>query len=331
MPRDKKTDGLPRVAVCAGDRCGVGPEVSLSAVRDEQVLAACRPVLFWHAGPDRPPDLADVVVVGRGDASPARAAIACLEAAVDAVLGGDAAALVTAPVSKERTAAVLPDFRGHTEWLALRASVDPRHVAMIFSGPRVRTACATRHVALSAVPAALSPAHVAWAGLLLWGHLHWELGITSPRLAVCGLNPHASDGGILGDEEARVVAPAVSCLRDAVARLGGSGRIAGPVAADAAYRDHVLGRHDGVLAMFHDQATIAAKLADPFLGVNYTAGLPFVRTSPDHGTADDLAGTGRADHRSMREAFLLAARIASCRAGLRHRLDELRAALQPPA
>ncbi|MBW2263817.1 MAG: 4-hydroxythreonine-4-phosphate dehydrogenase PdxA, partial [Deltaproteobacteria bacterium] len=148
-----------------------------------------------------------------------------------------------------------------------------------------------------------------------------------PRLAVCGLNPHASDGGIMGDEEERVIAPAVAALRGAVARLGGKGELVGPVAADAAYRDHVLGRHDGVLAMFHDQATIAAKLADPFLGVNYTAGLPFVRTSPDHGTADDVAGTGRADHRSMREAVLLAARIVSCRSGLRRRLDELRAAL----
>jgi 4-hydroxythreonine-4-phosphate dehydrogenase len=328
MPGDKKTDGLPRVAVSAGDSRGVGPEVSLAAVRDPRVLAACRPVLYWHAGLDRPRDAGDVVVCGRGDAGPARAALDCLEASVDAVRAGEAAALVTAPVSKERTAAVLPGFRGHTEWLAGRASVDESDVVMIFSGPRVRTACVTRHVALSAVPGSLSIRDIAWSGLLLWGHLHWELGIASPRLAVCGVNPHASDGGILGHEEERVIAPAVDDLRAAVSRLGGATDLVGPVAADAAYREHVLGRHDGVLAMFHDQATVAAKLADPFLAVNLTAGLPFVRTSPDHGTADDLASTGRADHRSMREAILLAARIASCRSGLRHRLDDLRAALR---
>jgi 4-hydroxythreonine-4-phosphate dehydrogenase len=205
--------------------------------------------------------------------------------------------------------------------------VDARDVVMIFSGPRVRTACVTRHLPLAEVPGSLTRRDVAWAALLLWGHLRWELGIESPRLAVCGLNPHASDGGILGDEEERVVAPAVADLRDALVRLGEGGEIVGPAAADAAFRDHALGRHDGVLAMFHDQATIPAKLADPFLGVNYTAGLPFVRTSPDHGTADDLAGTGRADPRSMREALLLAARIASCRSGLRSRLEQLRSLL----
>lgn len=328
MPGDKKTEARPMVAVSAGDAAGVGPELSLAAVRDGDVLDACRPVLFWPAGVDRQDGGIEVVEAGREGEEPARAAVACLEAALGAVRGGGAAALVTAPVSKERTAAFLPGFRGHTDWLAGRESLDPRDVVMIFSGPRVRTACVTRHVALSEVPGLLSARDIAWAGLLLWGHLRWELGIGSPRLAVCGLNPHASDGGILGDEEERVIGPAVASLREAVARLGGGGELVGPVAADAAYRDHVLGRWDGVLAMFHDQATVAAKLADPFLGVNYTAGLSFVRTSPDHGTADALAGTGRADPRSMREAILLAARIASCTDGLRHRLDGLRTLLR---
>ncbi|MBW2263669.1 MAG: 4-hydroxythreonine-4-phosphate dehydrogenase PdxA, partial [Deltaproteobacteria bacterium] len=214
---DKKTEGLPRVAVCAGDSLGVGPEVSLAAVRDARVLSVCRPVLFWHAGLDGPRDAGDVVVVGERGASPAQAAITCLEAGLDAVCGGEASALVTAPVNKERMAAVLPGFRGHTEWLADRASTGARDVVMIFSGPRVRTACVTRHVALSDVPGRLTPGDVTWSALLLWGHLRWELGIESPRLAVCGLNPHASDGGIMGDEEERVIAPAVAALRGAVA------------------------------------------------------------------------------------------------------------------
>jgi 4-hydroxythreonine-4-phosphate dehydrogenase len=303
--------------------------VSLAAVRDERVLACCRPVLFWPGGVDLPHDAGEVVTVGQGTGDPARGAIACLEAALDAVRAGRASALVTAPVSKERTAAVLPGFRGHTEWLAGRAGVEERDVVMIFSGPRVRTACVTRHLPLLEVPGRLEAGDVAWAALLLWGHLRWELDVPAPRLAVAGLNPHASDGGILGDEEERVIVPAVAAVRDALARLGEEGTVSGPAAADAAYRDHVLGRHDGVLAMFHDQATIPAKLADPFLGVNVTAGLPFVRTSPDHGTADDLAGTGRADHASMREAMLLASRIAAHTRGLRARLEELRAALHP--
>lgn len=330
MAGNKKTDedSLPRVAVSVGDPSGIGPEVAAAAARDEAVRRACRPVLFWPRSL-APPDVdAELVEVGGREDPSGAAALASLEGALDAVTRGGLEAMATAPMSKERTAAVEPGFTGHTEWLARRSGLDPREVVMIFTGPRVRTACVTRHVPLSEVPSLLDGRDVAWASVLLHAHLHHELGIERPRIAVAGLNPHASDGGLLGAEERTIIAPAVDRARRVLARLREGGTITGPLAADGAFRDHVLGVHDAVLGMFHDQATIASKIADPFLGVNTTAGLPFVRTSPDHGTADALAGSGRADPGSMRQALLLAARLAVRSGALRHRLEELREALR---
>lgn len=324
MPGNKKSDCV--VAVSVGDPAGIGPEVAVAAARNESVLASCRPVLFWPRGVDGPGEGIESMAVGEQGDGPAASAMASLEAATEAVMSGTCQALVTAPLSKERVAQIVPGFTGHTDWLAERAGVRPEDVVMIFSGPRVRAACVTRHVALSRVPGILDGGQVAWATLLVWGHLRWDLGLEAPRVAVCGLNPHASDGGLMGREEEEIVAPAVDRAREAVSRLGG-GSISGPVAADGAFRDHVLGKTDGVVAMYHDQATIAAKLADPFRCVNTTAGLPFVRTSPDHGTADDIAGTGSADPGGMREAVLAAARLASREGALRHHLDSLRSVL----
>jgi 4-hydroxythreonine-4-phosphate dehydrogenase len=247
--------------------------------------------------------------------------------AVCAVQQGRADALVTAPVHKGRMAEVVPGFSGHTEWLARRAGADPADVLMVFSGERVVTACVTRHVPLSRVAGELDERRIARAAVLLWGHVRYDLGRASARLAVCGVNPHASDGGLLGGEEARVIAPAVARAARAVEELDGRGSVTGPVAADAAFRAHVGGRYDAVLAMYHDQATVAAKLADPFRSVNVSVGLPFVRTSPDHGTADDIASSGGADPSSMETALLLAARIAARTGGTCARLDEIRRVL----
>jgi 4-hydroxythreonine-4-phosphate dehydrogenase len=271
----------PRIAVSLGDPDGVGPELARAAARSERVLDVCEPVLF-PGGP-----------------------LESLEAAVSAVERGECRALTTAPLSKERMGRLVPGFTGHTEWLAERAGLSPTDVVMIFSGPRVRTACVTRHVALGQVPSSLDASRIVRTTVMLRDHLDRGLGIEAPRIAVCGLNPHASESGLMGDEEERVIAPAVTRARGEV----GPGEVVGPVAADAAFREHVLGRYDGVVAMYHDQATIAAKVVDPFRGVNVTAGLPWVRTSPDHGTADDIAGTGKADPTSMVEALVLAARL----------------------
>lgn len=316
-----------RLAVSVGDTRGVGPEVAVRASLSAHVLSVCTPVLFWPRALGGPPEDLECRLVGEKEDSPARAALASLGAALEDVRGGNCHGLVTAPVNKERMASVVPGFTGHTDWLAYRTGVDPADVLMIFSGPKVVTGCVTRHVPLSDVPASLTTGRVAFCALLLWGHLRYHMGLTGPRVAVCGLNPHASDGGLLGDEERTVIEPAVHRASGALERLGEGGSIAGPLAADAAYRAHVMGDLDGVLAMYHDQATVAAKIADPFVSVNLSAGLPLVRTSPDHGTADDVAGTGRADDGSMSAAMVLAARACSREPGLEASVPLLRQAL----
>ncbi len=322
-----KTD-RPVVAVSAGDPAGIGPEIVVDAVRSSDVLEAMTPLVFWPSCLPPPGPGVAFRLVGTTHDTPARAALACLEGALGEVESGRASALVTAPVSKERMAVEVQGFTGHTDWLASMARMEPSQVLMIFSGPRVVTACVTRHLPLSRVAATLRRSDVAWAALLLWGHLRHDLGLDRPRVAVCGLNPHASDGGLLGSEEKDIVGPAVRDARHALDLVGGEGEFTMPLAADAAFRGHVLGEYDAVLAMYHDQATVAAKMADPFVSVNVSAGLPWVRTSPDHGTADALRHTGMADPRSMKAALLMAGRIASMPRSLLSVMDALRAALE---
>ena len=231
MPEDKKS--APAVALTCGDPSGIGPEVAVQACLDDRVRAACAPVLFWPRG--LPPAGIEVATVEHGG-SDAGAALASLEAALGAVTAGSCRALVTAPVSKARMAALVPGFRGHTDWLAQRAGLRPSDLVMIFSGRRVRTACVMRHVPIRDLASLLDSGDVAWAALLLWAHLRFDLEIAAPRLAVCGLNPHASDGGLVGNEEADIVAPAVDRVRRAIAAMGEAPLIDGPLAADSSFR-----------------------------------------------------------------------------------------------
>jgi len=240
-------------------------------------------------------------VPGRPTAAGGRAQFAFFERALDAVLDGHADALCTAPVSKEGIARSGVPFTGHTEVLAERFGA---RVLMLLAGPRLRVAVHTTHLALADVPGRISTKGIVEDLVLLDRGLREGFGIRRPRLAVCGLNPHAGDAGLFGDEEARLIAPAVRR-----ARAKGLD-VSGPLAADGVVPRAAAGAFDGVLAMFHDQGLVAFKLLHFDEGVNVTLGLPKPRTSPDHGVAYDLAGTGRADCTSMREALLLAARLS---------------------
>ena len=319
-----------RVAVSLGDPSGIGPEVTVSALT--ALRGRIRPLAFGDASFERLLRRAglDLPVVSPGDPLPlggalvrvtrlaaadrrpgrpspagGAASLAYLEAAFAAVAGGEAQALCTAPLSKAQVALSLPGFVGHTEWLEARGG-GSRSVMML-AGRRLRVALVTNHLSLREALRRLSPGRIAAVASVTWEGLRRDLGIERPRIAVAGLNPLAGEGGAFGDEESRVVAPAVERLREA----GIDAR--GPFPPDSVFFRGAAGEFDAVVALYHDQGLIPVKLLDAVLGdsaVNVTLGLPFVRTSPDHGVAWDLAGTGRASDRSMRAALRMASAIA---------------------
>ena len=223
-----------------------------------------------------------------------------VEAAAKLALDGRVDAMVTAPVNK--AALNLAGFRypGHTEWLAHLAGDVP--VAMMLASERLRVVLVTTHVALRDVPALLSTERVVRTGRTTEVALRDWFGIEAPRLAVCAMNPHGGEGGLFGDEDQRVLAPAA-------AELGA----AGPLPADTVFVRAMKGEFDAVLAPYHDVGMTAIKVASFGEAVNVTLGLPFPRTSPDHGTAFDIAGKGLADASSMRQALELASRLALAR------------------
>jgi 4-hydroxythreonine-4-phosphate dehydrogenase len=228
--------------------------------------------------------------------------LACLDAAVDACKAGQAAALVTGPVQKSTIAEAGFAFLGHTEYLAERLGVP--QVVMMLVGGGLRVALVTTHLPLSAVPAAITGELLDTVLHILADDLCHRFGIACPRILVCGLNPHAGESGHLGREEIDTIAPAL-----ARARAAGLDVI-GPLPADTLFTPRHLDGADAVLAMYHDQGLPVLKMRSFGGGVNVTLGLPIVRTSVDHGTALDLAGTGRADAGSLREALALARTLA---------------------
>lgn len=321
----------PVVAISLGDPSGVGAEVTAGALALQRVRRALTPLIFGDEGvwaracaiagaadrlariaPGEPvPAAGALVPVGRlraGDRRPGRptpaggeAQARYLEAAIEAVRGGAADALCTAPISKAAIHAAGWRFPGHTEWLAARFGVE--RVVMMLAGPVLRVVLATTHLALREVPKRLRAEDVAATLRITDRALRERLGIRRPRIAVCALNPHAGEGGLFGDEEARIIAPAIEAARaDGV-------RAEGPFAADGLFPRAAHGGWDAVLAMYHDQGLIPLKTVHRETAVNVTLGLPIVRTSPDHGVAYDIAGRGRADSTSMAEALLLAARM----------------------
>jgi len=264
------------------------------------------------AGPGLPEGPARVAVTslvakdripGRPSRAGGRAQLAYVKAAVASALEGELDALCTAPVSKEQITRAGVRFMGHTELLA---DAFDREVLMLMDGPRVRVALATNHLALRDVPRALEKTRLAAQLQLLSASLQPVLG-RRPKIAVCGVNPHAGEGGLLGDEEVRTVAPAIALAR----RRGVD--CTGPWPADGLFARPEHMPADVVLAMYHDQALVVAKALDFDRTVNVTLGLPVPRTSPDHGVAYALAGKGRASAEPMVAALLKAAQLAAPR------------------
>jgi 4-hydroxythreonine-4-phosphate dehydrogenase len=234
----------------------------------------------------------------RSAAARGEAAFAAIVAAVRLVGSGQAAGVVTGPIAKAHLAAAGHDYPGHTELLAHLCGDVP--VRMMMAGSRLRVVLVTTHVALAEVPQRLTRAAVLETILITERGLRQHFRLQRPRIAVAGLNPHAGEDGLFGNEERRVIAPAVRAAQ----RRGIDVR--GPVAADSAFPQAAAGRDDAIVCMYHDQGLAPFKLLHFADGVNFTLGLPFVRTSPDHGTAFDIAGSGRADPRSMTAALRLA-------------------------
>jgi 4-hydroxythreonine-4-phosphate dehydrogenase len=321
-----------RLGLTLGDPAGIGPELVALAVSDggpadeELVVYGDRAVLAAAAavrGVALPPSLRVVEPApleggwtpGRASPAGGAAQVAYLEAALADAAAGRLDALVTAPIHKAACRAAGFAFPGHTELLAARLGA-PRGVTMMFAGPRLRVSLATIHCALADVPRQLSVDGVQTAVVQTAEALARDFGVAAPRVAVAGLNPHAGEAGHFGDEETRIVAPAIA---RAQAELGARATVTGPHVPDAVFRDAVSDRegghrHDAVVALYHDQGLIPVKLIDFEEAVNVTLGLPIVRTSPDHGVAYDLAGTGRARPTSFRAAVRLARGLAAGRA-----------------
>lgn len=327
------------LVLTTGEPAGIGPELTLKVwlarahvdpffvTGDPDLLAARARALGYNVpvAPCAPSEAAALFeqalpVVACGpkvtsapgvpDGSSAAAVQASLDAAVDLVRAGAAAAMVTNPLAKSVMYAAGFTFPGHTEYLAARAAEAggaPRAVMMIWS-PLLAVVPATIHVPLAAVPGLVTQDLLLDTARIVAADLRRRFGLAAPRLAFAGLNPHAGEGGSLGREDEDVVRPAVARLR----AEGIDAR--GPLPADTLFHPEARAGYDVVIGMYHDQVLIPAKTLAFHDGVNVTLGLPFIRTSPDHGTAFDLAGTGRANPASLMAALRLARRLADTEA-----------------
>ncbi|MCM1368778.1 MAG: 4-hydroxythreonine-4-phosphate dehydrogenase PdxA [Candidatus Amulumruptor caecigallinarius] len=319
--------GKPRVGITHGDFNGIGYEVLLKAVCAEGICDLFTPVIFgdWriieyarkNLLPDMPQmqrirDASEVkdgrinvvdlriqdvdITPGKPTQASGKAAVASLEAAVDAVNGGMVDVIVTAPICKEACQSESFHFPGHTEYLEAHAGEDCKAQMILFSDS-LRVALVTTHLPVSEISGAITKEKVVDSIKRLAGTLVSDFSIERPKIAVLSLNPHNGDGGLLGNEEKDVIEPAVAeSESDRVMAFG-------PYAADGFFGSGMYKQFDGILAMYHDQGLAPFKALAGERGVNFTAGLPFVRTSPDHGTAFDIAWKGKADPTSMREAI----------------------------
>lgn len=336
----------PTLFVTVGDPAGVGPEVVCKALARLGKQASVRLVtvgtravleraaewvgaaIRWRAydpamaepGVEGEAELLEVPVpgvegkpVGRLDPLCGEAAYRYIEAAVERCRQGAGAGVITAPINKAAVNAAGYHFAGHTEILAHLLEV--QGVAMLLATPKLRVAHVSTHCSLATAITRVRPERIVHVTRLLDDAVR-RLGIADPRLAIAGLNPHAGEGGLFGDEEQRFIVPAVETLR--VEGLS----VTGPEPPDTVFQRAYGGRFDGVVAMYHDQGHIAVKMLGFSEGVNVTLGLPIVRTSVDHGTAFDIAGTGRADEGSMLAAIGMAVKLAAPPEGNGHTSEE---------
>jgi 4-hydroxythreonine-4-phosphate dehydrogenase len=328
------------LAVTVGDPAGIGPDILLSAWRRRDELALPDMVVYADPetladrarrlgieatiaplAPDEPAQpgrlnvravpLARRATAGTPDAANGPAVIAAIETATAAVVTGAAAALVTGPIAKNVLYAAGFAYQGHTDFLAALAERHGHRAArsvMMLAGAGLRVVPVTVHIPLAAVPGALTEALIVDTIRITAAALMRDFGIAAPRIAVAGLNPHAGENGTIGEEEVKVILPAIRKLR------AEGLHISGPFAADSMFHAEARRSYDAAIAMYHDQALIPLKTLAFDTGVNVTLGLPFIRTSPDHGTAFDIAGSGKARADSFLAALMLAGDLARRRA-----------------
>ncbi|MGH7409961.1 MAG: 4-hydroxythreonine-4-phosphate dehydrogenase PdxA [Candidatus Methylomirabilis sp.] len=327
----------PLLGLTIGDPAGVGPEIVAKAVIQEEVRAACRPLVIGEVGILRratrlcrldlsvrtvaspaestgDPGILEVLDLKNIDAASCppgvlspqcgRAAVEYLYKAIDLAMAGELHGIVTAPLNKEAMVQAGFKYAGHTELLAERTGA--KEYAMMLVVGRMRVIHVSTHTSLRSACEKVKKARILTVIRLAHRALH-DLGSRKKRIAVAGLNPHAGEAGLFGREEVDEIAPAV-----AAAKAEGIG-VSGPHSPDTLFHRLRLGEFDAVVAMYHDQGHIPLKLLGFDRGVNVTVGLPIIRTSVDHGTAFDIAGTGTANPRSMVEAILLAAKLARSR------------------
>ena len=332
-------DSRPLLAVTMGDITGIGPEIIVKALNDQDLYDQCRPLIVGDlpalakagkiCGTDLAinavttpvdgkfkPGTADILVMSRldvdslayGHPTPASGAamVEYILRAVDLALTGQVAAVVTAPISKAAMHLGGYNYPGHTELLAQRCRAP--EFAMMLAGGAFRVVLATIHCPLREVPKRLNQADLLRLLTLTNRSLINDFGISHPSLGVAALNPHAGEGGLFGDEEAAIISPAIAAARELDVA------VVGPLPADTIFVRHQRGEFDAVVVMYHDQGLIPLKLLHFGDAVNVTLGLPIIRTSVDHGTAYDLAGTGRADPGSLKAALHLATKMSKARA-----------------
>jgi 4-hydroxythreonine-4-phosphate dehydrogenase len=321
----------PVIGITMGDPVGVGPEILIKVFEEGFLEAICRPIVVgdaaWLAAVARQarsrlrikvvsspalgrfePGTLNVlpasnltpgqILWGKPTLETGRAMIGYVTTAIDLCLRGEVAALVTCPINKAAMTAAGFDFPGHTELLAQRTG--SRRVVMMLAGEKLRVVLVTIHTALSQVPGMLSIENILETITITALALKDRFGFAVPRLAVAALNPHAGEGGMFGDEEIRLIQPAIEKA------VAAGVDVRGPFPPDTVFYHAVQGRFDAVVCMYHDQGLIPFKLLHFKDGVNTTLGLPLIRTSVDHGTAYDIAGTGRADADSLKAAVKMA-------------------------
>jgi len=311
--RSSARGGGQPILITMGEPSGIGPEVARAAfdhfqgkIGDHRLKLVGDAGLFASQRDALIPTKAGVTAVpGNPDVRNAPAVIEAIDTAVSLCLKGEAAAVVTAPIHKAVLNAAGFGFPGHTEFLAHLTGT--RHAVMMLASDTLRVVPLTIHCAIADVPKAISKQAVFDTGEIILTALRRDFGILNPRLAVAGLNPHAGEDGMLGAEDAHAIAPAVAALK---AR---GFHVRGPLSADTLFHAEARQQYDAALCMYHDQALIPIKTLSFWDGVNVTLGLPIVRTSPDHGTALDIAGRGKADPRSMIAAIRMAADMADAR------------------
>lgn len=332
------------LAVSLGDPAGIGPELIAAswAARDEMHLppffavggaallagaAASRNLAIPIERIDHPAEAAAVFPralpvlgdldgdwqPGAPDSAGARLALDSLRMAADLTVSGAAGALVTGPIAKALLAKIGFDHPGQTEFVAAASGIPAQDAVMMLAGPQLRTIPLTVHVALADVPGMITAELIQHRARIAAAALQRDFGIAHPRIAVAALNPHAGEQGRMGHEDSAVIAPAVAAL--ATEGIAASG----PHPADALFAPHARGHYDVALCMYHDQALIPIKALDFDAGVNVTLGLPIIRTSPDHGTAIAIAGTGKADPGATIAAIRMAGECAVRRAAGRGR------------